>query len=72
MELLTLHLQMRKELPGQMIADLLIAAHRQGAEDLRKIAMDKIRVNREIFNDPGFRKEMEVPNTIMMDLFKVL
>ena len=73
MELLTLRLQMRKELPGLMIADLLIAAQRHGAEDLRKIALGKIRANREIFNDPGFRKEMEkVPNTIMMDLFKDL
>ena len=73
MELLTLRLQMRKELPGQMIADLLIAAHRHGCEDLRKLALDKIRADREIFNDPGFRKGMKkVPNGIMMDLFKDL
>ena len=40
MELLTLRLQMRKEeFPGEMIADLLIAAHRHGARDLRKLAL---------------------------------
>ena len=74
MELLTLRLQMRKEeFPGEMIADLLIAAHRHGAENLRELAMDKIRANRDIFNDPGFKQGMEeVPNSVMMEVFKDL
>ena len=72
MELLALHLQMRKEeLPGEMIADLLIAAHRHEAEDLRKIALGRIRADRKIFNDQGFRKGMkEADPSIMMDLMK--
>ena len=76
MDLLGLQLQMRKEeLPGEMIADLLIAAHRHGAENLRKIALDKIQANREIFNDEGFRREMEsqkAPLSLMMDILKDL
>ena len=44
LDLLALHLQTRKEeLPGQMIADLLIAANRHGVGVLRKIALDRIR-----------------------------
>ena len=74
MDLLCLRLQMRKEeFPGEMIADLLIAAHRHKAEDLRQIALTKIRKNREIFRDPGFRKRLEkAPNSILMDVFKDL
>ena len=73
LDLLALHLQTRKEeLPGQMIADLLIAANRHGVGVLRKIAQDRIRGNREVFNDPGFRKEMESHASILMDVFKDL
>ena len=74
MDLLCFRLQMRKEeLPGQMIADLLVAAHRHEAEDLRKIALTKIRKNREIFEDPGFKEGLEkAPNSILMKVFKDL
>ena len=73
MELLTLRLQLRKEeFPGEMIADLLTAAHRHGAEDLRKLAMAKIRANKKIFDDPGFKKEMEAHPSILIDIFKDL
>jgi len=74
MEILAVRIQSRKgDLSGGMIADLLIAAHRHEAEVLRKIALDKIRGNREIFNDPEFRKALETaPNSILMDVFKDL
>ena len=76
MELLCFHLQMRKEeLPGKMIADLLIADLRHGAEDLRKIALDRIQADRGIISDEGFRKEMELqkaPLSLMMDIIKDL
>ena len=56
MELLGYRLQMMKEeLTGRMIADLLIAAHRHGAEDLRKIALVRIRADKEIISDEAFR-----------------
>ena len=74
MDLLALRLQMRKEeFPGEMIADLLIAAHLHEDKNLRRIALDKIWGNREIFNDPGFRKTMEESEPIVMiDLVKDL
>ena len=76
MDLLSLRLQQRKEeLQGEKIADLLIAAHRHGAEDLRKIALDKIRADRGIISDEAFRKEMEVPKaplSLMMDIVRDL
>ena len=63
----------KEELSGQMIADLLIAAHRHDTEDLRQIALAKIRQNREIFEDPGFKKGLEeAPNSILMKVFKDL
>ena len=74
LDLLTLRLQMRKEeFPGEMIADLLIAAYRYDAVDIRRLALSKIRGNREIFNDQGFRKGMkEADPSIMIDLVKDL
>ena len=70
MEVLAFSLQMRKEeFPGKMLADLLIAAHRHEAEDLRKIALDTIRSDKKIIGDEGFRKVMkEADPTIMMDI----
>ena len=75
MELLGFRLQMMKQLKGKMVADLLIAAYRHGAEDLRKIALDRIRADRGIISDEGFRKEMELqkaPLSLMMDIIKDL
>ena len=63
----------KEEFPGEMIADLLIAAHRHGAENLRKIALDKIRADRKIIGEEEFREVMKEANpTIMMDLVKDL
>ena len=74
MEVLAFSLQMRKEeFSGKMLADLLIAAHRHEAEDLRKIALDTIRSDKKIIGDEGFRKVMkEADPTIMMDIVKDL
>ena len=72
MDLLALRLQMwKEEFSGEMIADIVIAAHRHESEYLREIAMDKIRG--KIFNDPGFRNGMkDADPSIMIDLFKDL
>ena len=72
MDLLAFRLQVKEELSGEMFADLLIAAHRHEAENLRKVALDAIRADREIFNDQGFRKGMEAYPSILMDVFKDL
>ena len=60
-----------KKLDGVMIAELLITAHQHGSENLRRIALDKIRADREIFSEEGFRSLMKKADpTIMMDLLK--
>ena len=56
-----------------MIADILIAAQSHGAEDLWRIALDRIRAEREIVSDEGFRKVMEKADpSIIMDVVKDL
>ena len=73
MEILSVRIQtMMEELTGKMLADLLIAAHRHEAEDLRRIALAKIRGNKEIFSDKEFRKGMEAYASILMDVVKDL
>ena len=73
MEHLGFQLQMKKKLSGKMVAGLFIAAHRHGAENLRKIALDRLRANREIVTDERFRMEMEGADpSIMMDIVKDL
>ena len=75
MDLLSLQVNgnLNGDLKGEMIADLLITAHRHESEDLRMHALDKIRGNREILSDQGFRRVMkEADTSIMMDLVKDL
>ena len=74
MDLLSLQVKGNLQgLSGEMIADLLITAHRHDSEYLRRIALDKIRGNREIFNDEGFRRGMkDTDPSIMIDLVKDL
>ena len=72
MDLLPLEV-MRLDLSGKMMANLLIAAHLHEHEDLRKVALNKIRDNREIIDDKGFREVMkEADPTILMDIVKDL
>ena len=71
MDLLALQV-MKLDLSVEMTADLLIAAQRHEAEDLKKIALGKIRGNWGIFNDPEFRKVMEAYPVILLDLFNDL
>ena len=53
---------------GERIADLLISAYWHGKEELRELAMERIRANREICREEGFKKRMEGA-PIMIDLF---
>ena len=72
MDLLTVQV-MKLDLNGEMVADLLISAHRHEVKELRQIALDKIRAKKDIFNDPGFRMAMKGSNPIiLMDLMKDL
>ena len=53
---------------------MLIAADRHGSQDLKNVALDKIRADREVLNDEGFRKKMkEAENKdLLFDVFNDL
>ena len=62
--------QMREaDMKGERIADLLISAYWHGKEELRELAVERIRANRKICQEKGFRERMEgAPISIMIDL----
>ena len=63
----------KKDLSGEILADLLISANRHGAKDLREVAYKKIRAKRELCKGEGFRKKMKrADQSIMIDLFNDL
>ena len=70
--LVTLVCRQMKELvdiKGETIADLLILAHKHGKEELRELAVERIKANREICKEEGFKERMEgAPATIWIDL----
>ena len=60
-----------EDIRSEFIADLLISADRHDSKDLKTVALDKIRADREIINDKGFRKKLQ--NTeILFDLVNEL
>ena len=63
-----------EDVQSKFIADMLIAADRHGSEDLKNVALDKIRADREVLNDEGFRKKMkEAENKdLLFDVFNDL
>ena len=67
-------IQMREmDLKGEKIADLLISAYMHEKDELRQLAMQKIRANRKICQEEGFIERMEgAPIRIMIDLFNDL
>ena len=65
---------MRKEvLNGENIADLIISAYRHEVKELKDLALDMMKANREVFKDEGFRQVMKQadPN-IMLDIVNEL
>ena len=60
-----------EDIRSEFIADLLIAADRHDSKDLKNVALDKIRTNKEIINDKGFRKKLQNAENknILFDLF---
>ena len=48
-----------KDVKSEDIADLLIAADRHDSQDLKNVALNKLRADREILNDQEFRKKMQ-------------
>ena len=63
----------KKDLSGEIVADLLISADRHDARDLREVAFKKIRAKRELCKEEGFMEKMKEANPIVMiDLFNNL
>ena len=59
----------RMDIKGKTIADLLILAHKHGKEELRELAVERIKANREICKEEGFKERMEgAPAIIWIDL----
>ena len=57
----------KKDLSGEILADLLISANRHGAKDLREVVYKKIRAKRELCKEEGFRKKMKkIDQSIMI------
>ena len=63
-------IQMREiDLKGERIADLLISAYLYGREELRELAVERIRAKRKILKEQGFVERMDgAPIRIMIDL----
>ena len=61
------------DLKGEKIADLLISAYMHGKEELRQLALERIRANRKICQEQGFMERMEgAPICIMINVFNDL
>ena len=63
-----------QDIRSEFIADLLISADRHDSKDLKNVALDKLRADREIINDKGFRKKLQNTENknILFDLFNEL
>ena len=63
-----------EDVKNEYIADMLIAADRHDSQDLKDLALNKLRADRMILNDEEFRKKMhEAENkNIIFDLFNEL
>ena len=64
---------MAGEFKDDFIPDMLIAAYRHDSQELKNVAMDKIRIKREVLKDKEFVKKLQNsdPN-ILIDLFNQL
>ena len=59
---------------NDLIADMLIAADRHNSKELKDVALDKLRANRDIFKEDGFRTRMKKADNkdLLFDLFNDL
>ena len=66
--------QMRQvDIKGEVIADLLISAYKHGKEELRELAVERIKADRLVCQEEGFKERMEgAPAAIWIDLLKDL
>ena len=66
--------QMRQvDIKGEVIADLLISAYKHRKEELRELAVERIKADRLVCQEEGFKERMEgAPAAIWIDLLKDL
>ena len=68
-----LFLKMKSEnIRDEFIPDLLIIADRYQADQMKKLALEKIRANRKILKDEEFKRRMIKSPDILFDLMKNL
>jgi len=61
------------DITEEMVADLLISGYKHEKEELKELAYEKIRANREIIKQEGFKEKMNgAPASIWVDLVKNL
>ena len=62
------------KIKNEFIADMLIAADRHDSKELRAVAMDRLRANRDILNEKGFRQRMRKAGKmdLQFEIFKDL
>jgi len=58
------------EVEDEYIADMLIAAQRHDSDELKMIAMNKLRNKKEILSQAAFRKKLEGHQTILYDIIQ--
>ena len=62
-----------RDIKGDRIADLLISAYKHGKEELRELAVERIKADRLVCQEEGFKERMEgAPAAIWIDLLKDL
>ena len=70
LDLLCFKMKNIDNIKNEFIADMLIAAERHNSKELRAVALDKLRADRNIIKEAGFRQRMKkAPNVdLILDL----
>merc|ERR1711915_584269 len=72
---LVCHQMKETDIQGEIIADLLISAYKHGKDELKELALERIRSNREICQEEGFKEKMDnfgAPAALWVDLLRDL
>ena len=74
LDLLCFKMKTIDDIKNEFIADMLISAERHNSKELRAVAMDKLRANKNIIKEAGFRNRMkETQNMdLLFDIFNDL
>ena len=64
LDLLCFKLKTTSKIKNEFLADMLIAAHRYNSKELRALALNKLRADRNILKEAGFRQRMKETENI--------